>query len=95
MRAVLVVRFLLLFDLLLFFFLCSDTMPACFYVQHHLNGGKPAGSSVPASEHSVMTSFPHERAAFAHMIEKFELESFWFFCFDLFRLGTAAVSSRW
>jgi nicotinamide phosphoribosyltransferase len=45
-------------------------MPACFYVQHHLNGGRPAGVSVPASEHSVMTSFPHERAAFAHMIEK-------------------------
>ena len=50
----------------------SDTMPACYYVQHHLNGGKPAGVSVPATEHSVMTSFPHEQAAFAHMIEKYQ-----------------------
>lgn len=46
-------------------------MPACYYVQNHLNNGKSVGVSVPASEHSVMTSFAHEKAAFSHMIEKY------------------------
>ncbi len=30
----------------------SDTMPASYYVQYALNGGKPIGTSIPASEHS-------------------------------------------
>lgn len=30
----------------------SDTMPASYYVQYALNGGKPVGTSIPASEHS-------------------------------------------
>ena len=47
----------------------SDTMPASYYVQHHLNGGRPIGTSIPASEHSVMTSFSHEKAAFANMVK--------------------------
>lgn len=46
----------------------SDTMPALYYAQYKLNGGKPVGSSIPASEHSVMTAYSHERQAFAHMI---------------------------
>lgn len=49
----------------------SDTMPASYYVQYALNGGRPVGTSIPASEHSVMTSFAHERDAFAHMIETY------------------------
>ncbi len=52
-------------------FVGSDTMPACFYAQYHLNGGRPVATSVPASEHSVMTSFAHERQAFAHMIHTY------------------------
>jgi nicotinic acid phosphoribosyltransferase len=47
----------------------SDTMPASYYVQYHLNNGRPVGTSIPASEHSVMTAFSKEKEAFAHMIE--------------------------
>lgn len=41
----------------------TDTSPAAYYVQHHLNGGAPVASSIPASEHSVMTSFDDEADA--------------------------------
>ena len=40
-------------------------------MQFHLNGGKPVAQSVPATEHSVMTSWPNERAAIENMIENF------------------------
>ncbi|KAI9216931.1 nicotinate phosphoribosyltransferase family-domain-containing protein [Blastocladiella britannica] len=49
----------------------SDTLSACFYAQFHCNAGKPVGASIPATEHSVMTSWPSERAAMANAIEKF------------------------
>lgn len=49
----------------------TDTMPASYYAQYHLNGGRPVATSIPASEHSVMTSFARERDAFAHMIETY------------------------
>lgn len=49
----------------------SDTMSACYYAQFHLNGGKPVGSSIPATEHSVMTSWPNEKMAIDNMINKF------------------------
>jgi len=49
----------------------SDTMSACYYAQFHLNGGKPVASSIPATEHSVMTSWPNERLAMENMIENF------------------------
>ncbi len=39
----------------------SDTMSAAFYAQFHLNNGKPVASSIPATEHSVMTAWPDER----------------------------------
>lgn len=39
----------------------SDTMSAAWYAQFHLNGGKPVGCSIPATEHSVMTSHKNER----------------------------------
>eukprot|EP01096_Ripella_sp_DP13-Kostka_P012583 TRINITY_DN5311_c0_g1_i1.p1 TRINITY_DN5311_c0_g1~~TRINITY_DN5311_c0_g1_i1.p1 ORF type:complete len:519 (+),score=266.95 TRINITY_DN5311_c0_g1_i1:55-1557(+) len=49
----------------------SDTMSACFYAQFNLNNGKPVGESVPASEHSVMTSWATEREAILNMIDHF------------------------
>eukprot|EP01121_Diplochlamys_sp_Union-15-3_P002672 TRINITY_DN1239_c0_g1_i1.p1 TRINITY_DN1239_c0_g1~~TRINITY_DN1239_c0_g1_i1.p1 ORF type:complete len:499 (-),score=88.04 TRINITY_DN1239_c0_g1_i1:113-1609(-) len=49
----------------------SDTMPACYYVQYHLNNGKPIGTSIPATEHSVMTSWATETAAIKNMIDKY------------------------
>ena len=36
-------------------------MAAAYHVQYNLNGGKPVGTSIPASEHSVMTAFPDEQ----------------------------------
>jgi len=49
----------------------SDTMPAAFYAQYHLNHGKPVASSIPATEHSVMTSWPTERDALLREIDQF------------------------
>jgi len=49
----------------------SDTMSALYYAQFHLNNGKPVGTSIPATEHSVMTSWPTERDAILNMIDKF------------------------
>lgn len=49
----------------------TDTMPAAFYAQFSLNGGKPVGQSIPASEHSVMTAHRTERAALEAMIDAF------------------------
>lgn len=46
-------------------------MPAAFYAQFALNSGEPVGSSIPASEHSVMTSFKNEKEAILHMIQEF------------------------
>jgi hypothetical protein len=40
-------------------------------LQFKLNGGRPVGSSIPATEHSVMTSWPSEAAAMLNMIEHF------------------------
>lgn len=50
----------------------SDTMTASYYVQYHLNGKKPRGSSIPASEHSTMTAWPTEVDAFDHITEQFK-----------------------
>ena len=49
----------------------SDTMCACYYVQFHLNNGKPIGTSIPATEHSVMTAWPTEKEAIELMINKY------------------------
>jgi hypothetical protein len=46
-------------------------MSACYYAQFHLNGGKPVASSVPATEHSVMTAWPTEADAIRHMMNKY------------------------
>jgi nicotinamide phosphoribosyltransferase len=49
----------------------SDTMSAAWYAQYSLNGGKPIATSIPATEHSVMTAWPNERLAMNNMIDKF------------------------
>jgi len=49
----------------------SDTMAACYYAQYVLNNGKPIAQSIPATEHSVMTSWKNEQAAIRNMITKF------------------------
>ena len=36
----------------------TDTLSAAYYVQFALNGGRPVGVSIPATEHSVMTAWP-------------------------------------
>jgi nicotinic acid phosphoribosyltransferase len=53
----------------------SDTVAAAFYAQFHLNNGIPVGDSIPATEHSVMTSYPtvdgKEIEAVKFMINKY------------------------
>jgi nicotinic acid phosphoribosyltransferase len=49
----------------------TDTMSAAYYAQFHLNGGDPIGTSIPATEHSVMTSYKNEKEAILNMIEQF------------------------
>jgi nicotinic acid phosphoribosyltransferase len=52
-------------------FIGTDTMSAAYYAQFHLNNGKPIAESIPATEHSVMTSWPNEKQAISNMIDKF------------------------
>ncbi|KAI8058459.1 nicotinate phosphoribosyltransferase family-domain-containing protein [Syncephalis plumigaleata] len=54
----------------------TDTLPAAYHVQYHWNEGQPIGTSVPATEHSVMMSYATEREAVLHMIEKFGTGAF-------------------
>ncbi|KAG0338438.1 hypothetical protein BG004_007220 [Podila humilis] len=49
----------------------TDTLSAAYYAQYELNGGKPVANSIPASEHSVMTSFRTEEDAMKAMIAEF------------------------
>jgi nicotinic acid phosphoribosyltransferase len=49
----------------------TDTMSAAYYAQFKLNNGKPVGSSIPATEHSVMTAWQTEVGAIRRMFEKF------------------------
>lgn len=49
----------------------SDTMSAGYYAQYYLNGGKPVASSIPATEHSVMTAWDTEQEAAERMMEMF------------------------
>lgn len=41
------------------------------HTQFHLNGGRPVATSIPATEHSVMTAWPTEAAAISNMVEHF------------------------
>uniref|UniRef100_A0A7S0MWA0 Nicotinamide phosphoribosyltransferase n=1 Tax=Pyramimonas obovata TaxID=1411642 RepID=A0A7S0MWA0_9CHLO len=49
----------------------TDTMSAAYYAQFVLNNGKPVGQSIPATEHSVMTSWRTEVEAVKNMISHF------------------------
>lgn len=49
----------------------TDTLSAAYYAQFALNNGNPVGMSIPATEHSVMTSWPTEQEAIENMIAKF------------------------
>ena len=40
-------------------------------MQFELNDGEPVGSSIPATEHSVMTAWQTEQAAIENMISQF------------------------
>jgi nicotinamide phosphoribosyltransferase len=42
----------------------TDTMPAAYYVQMHLNNGRPIGQSIPATEHSIMTAWKTEKVGY-------------------------------
>ena len=49
----------------------TDTLVAAYHTQYVLNNGNPVGTSIPASEHSVMTCFDNEKDAMLHMIGLF------------------------
>ncbi|KAJ1974172.1 hypothetical protein H4R35_003741 [Dimargaris xerosporica] len=49
----------------------SDTLSAAYYAQFHLNDGHPVATSIPATEHSVMTAYHSERDALRALIAKF------------------------
>lgn len=49
----------------------TDTMSAAFYAQFVLNNGNPVASSIPATEHSVMTAWDTEKQALETMIEHY------------------------
>lgn len=38
----------------------SDTLSAAYYAQYELNEGRPIAQAIPATEHSLMTSYPNE-----------------------------------
>ncbi|CAJ0862498.1 7623_t:CDS:10 [Entrophospora sp. SA101] len=50
---------------------CTDTMSAAYYVQYHLNNGNPVATSIPATEHSVMTAHKSEKDAMLKVINTF------------------------
>ncbi|KAJ2548277.1 hypothetical protein EV175_004892 [Coemansia sp. RSA 1933] len=49
----------------------SDTMSAAYYVQYELNGGHPVATSIPATEHSVMTAHRSDLQAVLSVIDSF------------------------
>ncbi|KAI9142446.1 nicotinate phosphoribosyltransferase family-domain-containing protein [Paraphysoderma sedebokerense] len=49
----------------------TDTMSAAYYAQMYLNNGRPIGTSIPATEHSVMTAWRTEQEAISNMISHF------------------------
>ena len=49
----------------------SDTVPACFAAQVGCNAGRPVASSIPATEHSVMTAHGDEDRALAKEIDAY------------------------
>jgi len=46
-------------------------MSAGYYAQFELNHGTPVASSIPATEHSVMTAWDTEQEAMETMLDRF------------------------
>ncbi|KAJ3191186.1 hypothetical protein HK101_007998 [Irineochytrium annulatum] len=46
----------------------TDTLPAAYYAQM-INNGVPVASSIPATEHSVMTAYRNEKKAMTKLLE--------------------------
>ena len=49
----------------------SDNMAACYHAQYNLNNTVPVATSIPATEHSVMTAWSDETEAIEKQIENF------------------------
>jgi nicotinic acid phosphoribosyltransferase len=49
----------------------TDTMSAAYYAQFKLNNRQPVAYSIPATEHSIMTSYQTERQALMKLLEEF------------------------
>ncbi|KAJ2454306.1 hypothetical protein GGF42_003638 [Coemansia sp. RSA 2424] len=49
----------------------TDTLSAAFFAQYRLNGGQAVATSIPATEHSVMTAYSSERQAMLSTIEAY------------------------
>jgi len=49
----------------------SDNLAACYHAQYNLNHGTPVATSIPATEHSVMTAWSDEEEAIVKQIENF------------------------
>ncbi|KAJ2005047.1 hypothetical protein GGI04_000837 [Coemansia thaxteri] len=49
----------------------SDTLSAAYFAQYRLNNGRPVATSIPATEHSVMTAYSSERQALLSTIEAY------------------------
>ncbi|KAI8608494.1 nicotinamide phosphoribosyltransferase [Chytriomyces sp. MP71] len=49
----------------------TDTLSAAYFAQFELNDRKPVATSIPATEHSIMTSYATERAAMTKLIETY------------------------
>lgn len=49
----------------------TDTLTAAYYAQYKLNNGKPVATSIPATEHSIMTSYRTEREAIIKLLENY------------------------
>ena len=49
----------------------SDTVSAAWYAQFKLNNGKAVASSIPATEHSIMTAHSNEKEAMEKLLNEF------------------------
>ncbi|KAJ3383317.1 hypothetical protein HDU84_003724 [Entophlyctis sp. JEL0112] len=49
----------------------TDTVSAAYFAQYELNDGNPVGYSIPATEHSVMTSFATEQEAMMKLLDEY------------------------
>ena len=49
----------------------SDNLAACYHAQYNLNNGAHVATSIPATEHSVMTAWSDEEEAVVKQIENF------------------------